>query len=334
MNLAEIQHKVHAAQEHCWDSEILLGELADTYEGQFDIAYDRQMTGIARHEFLSKVGVPTKFQGKEFFDRLSRTTQRLVVQDAVQGKRDKMVLARWYGDHLRAVLSGDYTCVPHTSVVDVLQRFPHLEVKDFYPPRFSPETKTMHIRLTTPTVHQLNGNGDIGFTMIHVVNSEIGRGSLIVDGGIWREVCTNGLLARIGGALLLKERHLYHDPDDLMEVFETAVEQAEQVALEFLEKLRSARQINVPVERVLEQLPSNRMREQVRERLEGDTLFDVYNAITAAAQERVFTAQFQWERWARGLLDYAQWGEHAHTGGELCPSCGRHFDAGKRLGIL
>jgi hypothetical protein len=318
MNLADIQEQVHAAQEHCWDSEIFLGELTDGYIGKFDMAFDQQMTAVARHELLSKVGVPTNFHGKPFFDQLAPWTQVAVVQDAVKTKRDKAVLARWYGDTLRAVVSGDYTCVPHTSVVDVLQRFPKLEVKNFYPSKFGPETKTMHIRLTTNTVHSLNGNGDIGQTMIHIVNSEIGKSSLIVDAGIWREVCTNGLFARIGGTLLLKERHLYHDPDDLLEVFETAVEQAEEVALEFLDKLRAARETQVPVEQVLDRLPSDRMRDQVRERLEGDTLFDVYNGITSAAQERVFTAQVQWEQWARRLLDHP-----FPQCVQMCPSCGR-----------
>lgn len=325
MNLTDMQAKVQAAQEHCWDNEVLLGELADAYGGGFDLEFgERQMTSVARHEFLSKIGVPTKFQGQRFFDRLAPSTQMAVVRDAVQPRRDKQVLARWFGDDLRAVVSGDYTCVPHTSVVDVLTRFPDFEVKNFYPDVFTAETKTMHVRLTTPTVHQLNGGNDVGFTMIHVVNSEVGRGSLIVDAGIWREVCTNGLLARVGGALLLRERHLYHDPDDLMEVFGTAVEQAEDVALGFLEKLRSARRTNVPVEQILDRLPSERMRERVRYHLEGDTLFDVYNAITAAAQDRVFTAQVQWEQWARGLLD-EDWTEHVHITGETCPACGRTF---------
>lgn len=334
MNLTDIQAKVHAAQQHCWDSEVLLGELADSYEGNFGLAFDRAMTSVARHEMLSKIGVPTKFHGQEFFDQLAPSTQMAVVQDAVRTKRDKLVLARWFGENLRAVVSGDYTCVPHTSVIDVLTRFPELEVKNFYPDVFTANTKTMHVRLTTPTKHQLNGGNDIGFTMIHVVNSEIGRGSLMVDAGIWREVCTNGLLARIGGTLLLKERHLYHDPDDLMEVFGAAVEQAEEVALGFLEKLRLARQTNVPMELVLDRLPSERMREQVREHLEdgmlGDahdasgTLFAIYNAITAAAQERVFTAQVQWEQWARSLLD-EDWAEHVHEAGEMCSACGRTF---------
>ena len=321
MNLTDIQDKVHAAQEHCWDSEVLLGELADSYEGNFGLAFDRAMTSVARHEMLSKIGVPTKFHGQEFFDRLAPSTQMAVVQDAVRTKRDKVVLARWFGDGLRAVVSGDYTCVPHTSVIDVLTRFPGLEVKNFYPDVFTANTKTMHVRLTTPTEHQLNGGDDVGFTMIHIVNSEIGRGSLMVDAGIWREVCANGLLARIGGTLLLKERHLYHDPDDLLEVFNTAVEQAEEVALGFLEKLRVARQTGVLVEHILSQLPSEKMRNQVRERLEGSTLFDVYNAITSAAQERVFTVQVQWEQWARGLLD-EDWAEHVHERA-TCPACGR-----------
>lgn len=325
MNLSDIQEKVHAAQQHCWDSEILLGELADAYEGGFRLCPGRWMTGTARHEFLSKIGVPTSFRGQDFFNSLSPATQGFVVQDMVKSKRDKLVLARWYDDRLRAVVSGDYTCVPHTSVVDVLERIgPHFEVKNLYPSVFTADTKTMHIRLTTPTKHSLNGNGDIGFTMIHVINSEIGKASLIVDAGIWREVCTNGLLARIGGSLLLKERHLYHDPDDLLEVFGTAVEQAEEVALEFLGKLKQARQLEIPVQQILDRLLSERMREQVRERLEGNTLFDVYNAITSAAQERVFAAQIEWERWARRLLD-EDWSEHVHEEGKTCPACGRTF---------
>lgn len=333
MNLAKIQERVHAAQEHCWDSEVLLGELVDSYRGGFAMGPNRGMTVVARHEMLSKIGVPTKFQGQEFFDRLSPAVQTMVVQDAVSTRRDKLVLARWFGDDLRAVVSGDYTCVPHTSVVDVLQRFP-FEVKNFYPSKFGPETKTMHIRLTTSTTHSLNGNGDIGQTMIHVVNSEIGKGSLIVDAGIWRQVCTNGLFARIGGTLLLRERHLYHDSNDLLEVFETAVEQAEEVALQFLERLHVARKTRVPVEHVLARLPSDRMREQVRSHLEdgiradvydaSGTLFGIYNAITAVAQERVFTAQVQWEQWARRLLD-EDWTEHVHEAGEACPACGRTF---------
>ena len=329
MNLADIQAKVHAAQEHCWDSELLLGELADSFEGNFGLAYDRAITGVARHEMLSKIGVPTKFHGQGFFDRLAPSTQVAVVRDAVQGKRDKVVLARWFGEDLRAVVSGDYTCVPHTSVIDVLTRFPGLEVKNFYPDVFTADTKTMHVRLTTPTEHQLNGDDDVGFTMIHVVNSEIGRGSLIVDAGIWREVCTNGLLARIGGTLLLKERHLYHDPDDLMEVFGTAVEQAEEVALGFLEKLRVAQRTVLPAEHILRRLPSDKMRKSVRRHLEAGmldsnttTLFNAYNAVTAAAQERVFTAQVQWEQWARGLLD-EDW--HVHATDKMCSACGRTF---------
>lgn len=328
--LAEIQDKVHAATEPCWDEVTTMGSLATRYDSSYDLDGPGDMTRVARHELLAKAGVPTKYNGRPFFDMLRGETQRQVLLEIVanRGLWDKDVLARWHHDTLRAVVSDNYTCVPHTAVVDALcQIGTPLEVKSFYPEAFDAATKTMHIRMTTPTVHTLGADNDIGFCMVHVANSEVGASSLIVDVGIWREVCTNGLLARVNGAMILRERHLYKDPAELLESFSDAVSQAEEVAAKFVAKLEYARTVRVEPERILAQLPSEQFREVVRAEMEDESLFGVYNAITAAAQSRVFSAQYELEKWASRLLNNpGQFvaPDHIHIGEPgVCSECGR-----------
>jgi hypothetical protein len=316
------------ATEGCWDEEMTLGKLALRYEGGYNLLDRRQMTDSARKQLLDRAGVPTSHQGNEFFGNLGAGTQVRVVQDCILGKprAEKPILARWHNDTLRAVVSSYYTCVPHLLVLEALLQGPPLfEVRGFWPASFTAESKTMHLRLTTPTEHFFGGyEDDLGHTMIHVSNSEVGRGALVVDVGIFRLVCTNGLIARIGGVMLLRARHIYRDPMELIGLFSEAVNEAETVATEFTWKLAEAREQQVPIEHALAGLPSNRMRGLVRESLEGDSLFDLYNAVTNVAQTYTPEAQFQWERWGRQLLD-RDWSEH-QGGVDECPSCGRELD--------
>ena len=324
MLLTGIRDRVAVATEGCWDEEMTLGGLLVRHSRKlFD---EGHMTDIARKQLLDRAGIPTKHRGSEFFGRLRPGTQVRVVQDCILGKplAEKPILARWHDDTLRAIVSNYYTCVPHLLVLDaLLQTQASFAVQGFWPETFTAESKTMHLRLTTPTMHLLDGQSDEGHTMIHVSNSEVGRGALIVDVGIFRLVCTNGLMARIGGALLLKARHIYREPEELIGLFSDAVNEAESVAAEFVYKLIEAREQQVPIEHALAGLPSNRMRSAVRESLEGDSLFDLYNAVTAVAQQYTPDAQFQWERWGRQLLD-RDWSEHQGDVDE-CPTCGREL---------
>jgi len=324
MSLLDVRDRVAVATQECWDEESTLGNLATQYRGGHDHVYGN-MTKVARHELLSKVGVPTTYHGKPFFDKLAGETQMAVVWDCIveNDLNYKPILARWTDTTLRAVVSNYYTCVPHLSVIDALigSDTPFI-VRGFWPEPFKPEAKTMHLRLTTPTLHSLNGDSDVGHTMIHISNSEVGRGALLLDVGVWRVVCTNGLMARIGGKMLLKERHIYREPAELIDSFNNAVAQAEEVAANYVHVLEWAQRQHVPIERALAILPSERMRELVRERLDSrETLFDLFNAVTSAAQEYTHEAQFRWEKWARELLD-RDWADHGHVEGEHCPVCG------------
>lgn len=324
MSLLDVRDRVAVATQECWDEESTLGNLATNYLGGHDVL-GGTMTDVARHGLLSKVGVPTSYHGKPFFGGLGADTQRAVVRDCVISNNlyERAVLNRWNDTMLRAVVSNYYTCVPHLSVIDALigSDTPFI-VRGFWPEPFKPEAKTMHLRLTTPTLHSLNGDSDVGHTMIHISNSEVGRGALLLDVGVWRVVCTNGLMARIGGKMLLKERHIYREPAELIGSFNDAVAQAEEVAANYVYVLEWAQGQHVPIERALATLPSERMRELVRERLDsGETLFDLFNAVTSAAQEYTHEAQFRWEKWARELLD-RDWADHGHVEGEHCPVCG------------
>ena len=326
LTLLEIRDKVADVTSGCWDEEATLGNLAVMYAGGYNFLDSGQMTDIARSQFLGKAGVPTKCHGAPFFDELSQETQRRVVQERVLNKplADKPILARWHDETLRAVVSNYYTCVPHLSVVEALMSKLSFTVRGFWPENITAESKTMHLRLTTPTIHLLDGQSDEGFTMIHVANSEVGRGALTVDVGIFRVVCTNGLIAKIGGTLLLRERHIYKDPLELIGLFNEAIGEAEAVAADFSLRLDEARQQQISIDHAMELLPSNRMRGLVQESLGGDTLFDFYNAVTQVAQGYTYEAQFNLERWARTLLD-RDWSEHVHIEGEYCPECGREF---------
>jgi len=327
MLLTDIRDRVAVATEGCWDDEMALGKLALNYEGGHNLLDGRHMTDVARKQLLDRAGVPTRHQGNDFFDKLRPETQAHVVQDCILGKplAEKSILARWHENTLRAVVSNYYTCVPHLLVLEALLQAqgPLFEVRGFWPAQFTAEAKTMHLRLTTPTMHLLDGQSDKAYTMIHISNSEVGRGALIVDVGIFRVICTNGLVARIGGAMLLRARHIYREPSELIGLFNEAVNEAETVATEFTWKLAEAREQQVPIEHALAGLPSNRMRGLVRESLEGDSLFDLYNAVTSVAQQYTPEAQFQWERWGRQLLD-RDWSEHRHDVNE-CPVCGREL---------
>lgn len=202
-------------------------------------------------------------------------------------------LLRAKHDRLRAVLSSRYSPLDNRQLLDALA--PLLEAKwrlDW----FALGEDGMHLRLIDPSRTREVRPGDPICSGIHVRNSETGQSSVSVDTLVWRQVCSNGLIALVAGESLLRRRHVHVEPLRFKAMLEEAVARALEHSETVVDRLHASVQEAVPdPETALEHLGERwGLSQPVQDAakaalLQGEvslqhTAYGLVNALTATAQ--------------------------------------------------
>lgn len=169
------------------------------------------MSRYALSQLGSKIGVPANYLQKCLdTGRLELCAEN--VNSWVDGC-DKDFFIREYDGHIRGVLSSKYSVCDTPDILDVLNNVVDMS-KYKIKGHFLTEER-LHLRLVGKEMLPIDGE-DL-FPGIFVDSSDVGRNMLIVQFGIYKQVCTNGLVISRGSGKLFEQKHIGIKPEELYE---------------------------------------------------------------------------------------------------------------------
>jgi len=205
--LGDLRNLVDQYAEDCWDERLAAGDLhyvADkivryptqpTLFEQQSVLMELALNDYAYAQFNGRIGGPDlRWIGDP--DRcppdLEATILNRLLQKEAEAGREYLMRAQ--GDAFRAVLSTDYTVFDNNRFVGLVERGMETVGKgvDAFVHRPSVGDRLRaYILLPQITFSDKYGGLHPG---VYIRNSEIGDGSARVTGGLYRSVCTNGII--------------------------------------------------------------------------------------------------------------------------------------------
>jgi hypothetical protein len=215
------------------------------------------------------------------------------------------------GSTVRGVLSQKYTKLDNTQVMEAL--VPLVTGSEFRVGLSELTGESFHLRLIRPDLSRDALPKDKLMVAVHIANSEVGFRAVSVDAGVFRLVCANGLMRRIDGKSMLKQRHIHVSEDKFPELLRGAMQEAVTSAAGFLEQMVQSVRIRVPspenaIELIAEEwnLPKQ-TQDYAKFALHGesgaDTLYGLVNALTNASQKLPVDERLDLETRAGTLVD-------------------------------
>lgn len=279
-------------------------------KGALPVSYD--MSRYSRSQLCSKLGVPAGY----IQNCLSTGRSHLVYENINSWLRtfDKDLLVRTYKNCVRGVLSDKYSILDTPEVLKVLKDTVDLntyKVKESFL-----NEERMHLRLVGKEMLPIKGE-DL-FPGLFIDTSDVGRSILTVQFGVYKLVCTNGLVVSRGSGVLFKQKHIgisadeFHEGlvaslrnvDGLCENMCQLVEDARKKSFNF--KKYSQEDFEAFVKRLKDQTQlSNSGCDKVINLMTskyGDTKWGMINSITEVAQEYTLERRLELERLSGNIL--------------------------------
>lgn len=267
-------------------------------------------------QLASRVGIPSRYARKCFEEDPSLLEPHFnhwkekVVED-VEG--DKGWLLRAKGDMLRGVLSDRYSKLDNEFIFGALgSTLANGDVVDVK--NFDLNDKYLNLRLVFPQLTHNIGTSikrDDVMVGIHVTNSEVGSSSLRIDSCLFRLVCTNGLIARVGGESLMQQRHVHLTNREMQNRVADAISEALRAGDGIVETFAKSREVKVesPLDVLRDLAKKEKYSKDFTDHLEGsfhvesgETAFHVVNALTLASQKLPMERRLEVEKTAGRVL--------------------------------
>lgn len=212
---------------------------------------------------------------------------------------------------IRGVLSARYEKLDNRQLLEAL--LPAVAGMGHEVKLFDLTDESFHLRLIDPRMSRLALPGDPLIVAIHLANSEVGLRAVTIDACIFRQVCSNGMVRKVGGKSLMRQRHIHVPSAQLVPSIREAIAQAQLVAAAFIEQMILSTKAIVPdPERAISSLAdawglSKQTVEFIKFGLFGethqDTLYGLVNAVTNAAQRLPVDGRYELETLASTLID-------------------------------
>lgn len=321
LRLEELADRVSdAAKRHVDHPGITLGETWFEETGHW--RYNGEAGPISRHalgQLCGRLTLPGG--GTAPAGYLSRCPAPLAVAHlnhwlSLEAAADQDVLVRTNLDtdgspRVRAVLSTRYAKADHQSVLDAIrQAMPHhgLTLRSY-----SLDDDQMTLRLTVGSDHPASLDDPLRIGL-HVSNSEVGLGRIAITAFITRLVCSNGLVVNVADLSGLRRRHIGKAGESLDHIVGAGIGPILEQADEACQLLVGSRTLPIRepvtdyIERVTKRLELPvETTELARRHVQGETLYDVINAFTRAAQEFPVAQRISIETNVSRLLDSSRW---------------------------
>jgi hypothetical protein len=200
---------------------------------------------------------------------------------------------------VRAVLSRRYALADHLPLLELLERLLPSTSLTVQAWSWDDERLTLRLLLNEDHPASLADPLRVG---LHIANSEIGLGRVSIHALVTRLVCRNGLVVRIADLGGVERRHIGRAGEDLYVLARIGLTRVLAEAEEAARRFVALRQQPAPrpVEAFLRraawdaEMPLTLLPETVVA-LEGDSLYDVVNALTRVAQRLPVAERIQAE---------------------------------------
>lgn len=265
-----------------------------------------ELSPWAESQMCSKLGIPVKYFRYSPGD-LKNIQLDYWIRSLFQDK-DRWLL-RCKGSTIRGVLSDRYRPFDNHQLLELWKG---LSIAHKYRYEYSLSDLSFYMRALPR-----NGNGrhdGLGGLCagVYIANSEVGRRGVSIHATVWRQVCSNGLIAPVSATALYR-RHIWLDADALANDFKQAVEDALQASKKSIKQLAAARDVSSSEEELMSELArieSTAFEDYHRtlaldafRREREHNLFGVVNTLTELAQGLPPDDRFELEARAGRLLE-------------------------------
>lgn len=276
---------------------------------------DFPISRYALGQLSTKIGVPARY-----LEKCIDSGRLDLAQDNVNSwleDYNKDFFIREYNGSIRGILSSRYSvCDSHEilKVVDDAVDLRNYKVKGSYL-----NEERLHVRLISKEMLPIDGE-DL-FAGLFIDSSDVGRSILTVKFGIYKQVCTNGLVIARASGTLFEQKHIGISADEFHEGLVASLKNVDMLtehAVEWVERARhrynhwSVESDEHPEEiqefinyirhqTNLSQDSASKVIDLMRTKYE-DTRWGLINSITEVAQDFTLERRLELERIAGNLL--------------------------------
>ena len=196
-------------------------------------------SGISRYalgQLSSKIGVPARY-----IEKCVQSGRLDLAQDNVNSwlsDYNKNLFLRDYNGTLRGVLSDKYSVCDSPDILRVVNDAVDLNTYRIKGSYISEER--LHVRLVGREMLPIP-NEDL-FAGLFIDSSDVGRNILVVNFGIYKQVCTNGLVICKAGGTLFKQKHIGISVDEFHEGLYNSlgvIDELTENAIEFVNRAKA-----------------------------------------------------------------------------------------------
>lgn len=164
--------------------------------------YNANISRFALGQLSSKIGVPARYIEKCVESGRIDLAQENVNSWLLDYEKD--LFLREYKGSIRGVLSSKYSVCDSHEILEVVKD--SVSLSDFKVKGSFLNEERLHVRLISKEMLPIDGE-DL-FAGLFIDSSDVGRSILTVRFGIYKQVCTNGLVVSRAGGVLFQQKHI------------------------------------------------------------------------------------------------------------------------------
>lgn len=164
--------------------------------------HDYSISRFALGQLGTKIGVPARY-----LEKCVASGRIDLAQDNVNSwleDYNKDLFIREHRGGIRGILSSKYSVCDSHDILDVVDDAVDLSKYKIKGSFLTPER--LHVRLVSKDMLSIEGE-DL-FAGLFIDSSDVGRNVLTVRFGIYKQVCTNGLIVAKAGGVLFEQKHI------------------------------------------------------------------------------------------------------------------------------
>ena len=316
-----IYERAEDIQENCYDYLIKGSDLtfyAPSMESPFNTLEIPVNNGYVNQKLssfaLSQLGNKLEVPGKYIWKCLDTGSYSLLNENINYwlSSYNKKVLIRNNKDRIRGILSKKYTSFDAPEILSSISNTINLnnyKVKGSYI-----DDERLHLRLVGNNNLNINGEDDL-FPALFIDSSDVGRCALRVVFGIYKQVCTNGLIVKRFGGTIFSQKHMGINKEDLEETLVASVSRTDNLIHSSERMINEAKRVNFNYtsEEFSEWLKdSTRLSNTIitktiglMDSRYGSSKWGLINAITEVAQDYNLEQRIEMEELAGNMLTAA-----------------------------
>lgn len=276
-----------------------------TFLGDNGVKRDCDLTSHSLSQLSQKVGVPNRYLEKCITSGMFDLAQQNV--NTWIDAEDRDYLVRVYKNNVRGLLSTKYSVCDTPTILDVVDSC--VDTSDYDVNSCFLTSERLHLRFVSKEMLPINGE-DL-FIGLFLDSSDVGRNTLTVRFGIYKQVCTNGLIVCKKGGNLFEQRHIGITQEEFYNGLVASLSRVPQLTEEAIQWVEDARMEKAPKEEdLVDKLKHNTpLREKDIEKITtlmvdtyDDSKWGLINSITQVAQDYTLETRLELERYAGNLL--------------------------------